>query len=139
VKSFVLDASVALAWLIDTSVAPYAMRVRQLLLRGNRAVVPALWQWEIANGFVMAERRGILTPSDTVEILQNFETALGLWIEIENESVSMRRIITTARECHLTAYDAAYLVLAREQQLPIATLDRGLAEAAKRIGVPLLH
>jgi predicted nucleic acid-binding protein len=50
----------------------------------------------------------------------------------------MRRIIATAREFQLTADDAAYLDLATEQQLPIATLDRHLAEAAKRARVRLL-
>jgi len=138
VKRFVLDASVALAWFVDRSIAPYAAGVRKLLLAGSRAVVPALWQLELVNGFVVAERRGVLTPSDTAQILQNFEIVLAQSIEIRHEPVSMRRIIATAREFQLTADDAAYLDLATEQQLPIATLDRHLAEAAKRARVRLL-
>ena len=47
-------------------------------------------------------------------------------------------ILTLAERHRLTAYDAAYLALALEQQLPLATLDRELAEAATREGVPLL-
>ena len=135
---FVLDASVTLAWLIDRSVAPYASHVRQLLLAGSRAVVPALWQMEVANGFVIAERRAMLTPSDTAQILQTFDVVLGNSIEIQHGSVSVRRVIATARQSRLTAYDAAYLDLAKDQQLALATLDRGLAEAAKQAGVPLL-
>jgi len=139
VKSFVLDASVTLAWLIDKSTAPYAAHVRQLLLRGSRALVPALWQWEVANGFVSAEQRGVLTSSDTTEMLQAFEKAIGHVIEIRSESASIQGVVATARESRLTAYDAAYLALAREQQLPIATLDRSLAKAAREVGVALLH
>ena len=134
---FVLDASVALSWLIDKPVAPYATAVRQLLRGDNRAVVPLLWQCEIANGFVMAEKRGLLGPSDTAQILQNFDTIARL-IDIRYDSLSIRRTIATARESGLTAYDATYLDLARDQQLPIATLDRQLAAAAKKAGIPLL-
>ncbi|MGA8345060.1 MAG: type II toxin-antitoxin system VapC family toxin [Candidatus Sulfotelmatobacter sp.] len=137
-KRFVLDASVALAWFIDRSIAPYATAVRKHLLDGSRAVVPALWQLEVVNGFVIAERRGVLTSAEAMGILQNFEIVLGQSIEIRHEPVSMRRIIATAREFRLTAYDAAYLDLAREQQLPIATLDPHLVEAATRASIPLL-
>ena len=61
---FVLDASVALAWFVNNPVPPYALRVRQLLLDGARALVPALWQLEMANGLAVAERRRILAPPD---------------------------------------------------------------------------
>lgn len=137
--SFVLDASVALAWLIDRSINPYAIRVKQLLLRGSRAVVPSLWQLEVANGLVMAERGGLLTPADTNEILQSFEDVLVRSIEIMHESMPVRRVIAAAREFDLTAYDARYVELARDQRLPIATLDRRLAASAKKANVPLLQ
>ena len=133
---FVLDASVALSWLIDKPVAPYATWVRQQVRGDNRAVVPLLWQSEVANGFVVAERRGLLGPSDTAQILQNFD-AIARSIDIRHESFSIRRTIATARESGLTAYDAIYLDLARDQQLPLATLDRQLAAAAKKAGIPL--
>jgi predicted nucleic acid-binding protein len=137
VTRFVLDASVTLAWLIDRETPPYAMRVRHLLLTGSRASVPALWQWEIANGFVVSERRGVLKPSETAEILHDFEVVRAA-IEIKPEVASIPRVIAAARENGLTAYDAAYLDLAYEQQMPIATLDRALVKAANRAGVPLL-
>jgi predicted nucleic acid-binding protein len=134
---FVLDASMTLAWLIDPTIPPYAAHVRQLLVSGGTALVPALWQWEVANGFVVRERRGLLTPSETAEILRNFERA-SRQIEISPAPVMVRRIVDLARESGLTPYDAAYLALAREQSLPLATLDRRLAEAAGKAGVRLL-
>lgn len=137
-KRFVLDASITLAWLIDRSVTPYATRVRQLLYDGSRAVVPALWQWEVANGFVTAERRGLLSSSETAQILQTFDTVLAS-IEIKQDLIPIRRNIRMAVDHQLTAYDAAYLQLAKEEQLPIATLDRALTEAATMAAVPLLQ
>ena len=138
-KRFVLDASVALAWFIDHPVAPYASRVKRLLLSGNRAVVPALWQLEVTNGFLVAERRGTLPSLDTSQALHNLEIMLAQVIEHSQETVSMRRILALAREFRLTAYDAAYLDTARGLHLPLATLDSRLAHAAANAGVELLR
>ena len=135
---FVLDASVTLAWFLDHPPAPYAGRIKGMLLEGSRAVVPALWSLEVANGFVVAERRGLLTPSDLTEALQNLEIVLAQAIEQSAESPTVRRVLATAREFRLTAYDAAYLDAARSHQLPLASLDRRLMEAATQASVPLV-
>jgi len=139
VNRLVLDASVALAWFIDRPIAPYATRVRQLLLAGHRAVVPLVWRLEVANGFVVAERRGLLTPSDIAHALQNFEIVLAQSVEDSSLSIPMRRVIDTARQFRLTAYDAEYLDTARLQQLPLATLDRQLEAAAVQAGLSLVR
>ena len=136
---FVLDASVALSWFIDRPVAPYAVRVEEVLARGGRAIVPALWRVEVPNGFVIAERRRILTFSDTALAIQKCEALLRKSIDSVQEPVSLRQVLTLAQQFQLTAYDACYLDLARELRLPLATLDRRLAEAANQAGVPLLH
>jgi len=139
VTQFVLDASVALSWFIDRPVAPYAVRVEEVLARGGRAIVPALWRVEVPNGFVIAERRRILTFSDTALAIQKCEALLRKSIDSVQEPVSLRQVLTSAQQFQLTAYDACYLDLARELRLPLATLDRRLAEAANQAGVPLLH
>jgi predicted nucleic acid-binding protein len=138
-KRFVLDASIALAWFIDRTIAPYAVSVRQLLQNGDRAVVPPLWQVEVWNCIVMAERRGIITASDTAELLQNLEVVIAQSIETSQEAPSSRRVVAAAREFRLTAYDAVYLDLAMQLQLPLATLDRALHHAATKAGIPLAH
>ena len=136
-KRFVLDASVALAWFLDRPTAQYADHVKQLLLRGARAVVPGLWHLEIANGFVMAERRGMLTPSETIEAMQNLEVVIGQAIE-SGDPVPTRGILTAARKFQLTAYDAVYLETALREGLPLATLDRQLLAAASKAGVEIV-
>jgi predicted nucleic acid-binding protein len=138
VKRFVLDASVALAWFVDRPTAPFADHVRELLLRGDRALVPTLWQLEIANGFITAERRGVLTPSDTVEALQNLDVVIAQAVEHSQDSVSMRRALQAGRKFGLTAYDAVYLETALALDLPLATLDRQLKTAASKSGVEVL-
>lgn len=137
-KRFVLDASVVLAWFVARPPAPYADHVRRLLLRGDRAIVPALWQLEVANGFIIAERRGVLTLSDTADALQDLDLVIAQAIEHSQDPVSMRRALQAGRKFGLTAYDAVYLETALGQDLPLATLDRQLVAAASKAGVKIL-
>lgn len=137
---FVLDASVALAWFIDRPIPPFAAQVAGVLEREEgRALVPALWRVEVSNGLVIAERRNVLTASDTADAIRRIEMLLVRSIESVDEPVQIRRALSAAQESGLTAYDAVYLDLARQQRLPLATLDRQLAAAAKKAGVTLLR
>jgi predicted nucleic acid-binding protein len=139
VNRFVLDASIALAWFIDPSVSPLAARIQRFLLQGDRAVVPYLWRPEVANGFVVAQRRGILTSVRSAQAFAELDLLLAQSIENVTQDLSIQRVVTTAQNFGLTAYDATYLETAREQQLPLATLDRRLAAAAGQAGVPLIR
>ena len=138
-KAFVLAASVALGWTLDNPVPATATRAKQALLSGTRAVVPALWHLEIANGLVVAERRGILTSSDATLALAQLEQLCAQALEIETEMVPMRQALTTARTYALSAYDSVYLDLALRTRLPLATLDVALRKAAGKAGVVLLR
>ena len=137
-KTFVLDASVALGWTLDNPVPASAIRAKQALLSGNRAVVPALWHLEIANGLVVAERRGILTSSDAMLALLQLEQLCAQALEVEADIVPMRQAFITARTYQLSAYDSVYLDLALRIRLPLATLDVPLRTAAGKAGVELL-
>ena len=137
-KRFVLDASITLAWFLDRPTSQYADRIRERLLRGDQGVVPSLWQLEVANGFISAERRGAFTPSDTTEALDNLDMVVAQSIENSPDTVSMRSALHTARKFRLTAYDAVYLETALRQNLPLATLDRQLLAAASKAGVEIL-
>lgn len=137
-KRFVLDASVALAWFLDDPVAPLALRVKQALIGEARAVVPALWHLEMANGLVVAERRRILTAVDVVRSLAHLEQ-LSAQLDTSGDVVPTRQALTTARSFQLSAYDAVYLDTARNEGLPLATLDRSMRAAAGRAAVELFH
>lgn len=132
---FVLDASVALRWFLGGPMPPYARRVRQLMLAGARAVVPALWHLEIANGLTVAERRGILTPADLDQSLTDIERLLTQAVHTDPGLVPVRQALTTARAFGLSAYDAVYLEVARRERLPLATLDEELRAAAAQSDV----
>lgn len=135
---FVLDASVALAWFIDPVITPLAISVQQMLLQGDRAVVPHLWLPEMANGFVVAQKRGSLTSARISQAFAELDFLMSQSIDTADAPLPIRRIVSTAQSFVLTAYDAVYLDTARELRLPIATLDQRLATAAMQAGVPLI-
>ena len=136
---FVLDASVALAWLVDKPASPYAIHVRNSLSAGTRGLVPALWHLEMANGLVVATRRKDLSADDANKGLEFIEQMLVYTIESDADPVSVRSLFATARTHKLSAYDAVYLDLARREGLPLATLDQRLRAAAKTAGVELFQ
>jgi predicted nucleic acid-binding protein len=138
-NGFVLDASVALRWFLDNPMPPFANRVKQHLLKGARAAVPALWHLEMSNGLVVAQRRSILTAADVDQAVIDLEQFVAQAVDTETSVVSVRRSLATARAFQLSAYDAVYLDLARSQRLTLATLDDRLRAAATQAGVSLLR
>jgi predicted nucleic acid-binding protein len=134
----VLDASVALAWFIDNPVPSYAVRVRQALIDGAGALVPALWHLEIANGLAVAERRRTLSAPDLIASLVQLEK-LSVRIETDVTTLSARQALDIARSFQLSAYDGTYLETARTVGLPLASLDNALRAAAARAGVEMFH
>lgn len=138
-SSFVLDASVSLRWFLDNPLPPYAKRVMQLVIKGQRAVVPALWHLEMSNGLAVAQRRSILTSADVEDALSHLEQLLARAIDTDSALISVRQSLSTARAFQLSAYDAVYLDLARREKLPLASLDARLRSAAKPAGVPLVR
>jgi hypothetical protein len=101
-KTFVLDASVALGWTLNNPVPTSATRAKQALLSGIKGVAPALWHLEIANELAAA-RRGILTSSDAMLAVLQLEQLCAQALEIEADLVSMRQALTTARAYQLSA------------------------------------
>jgi len=138
-KTFILDASVALGWTLDNPVPVSAARAKQALLSGARALAPALWHLEIANGLAVAERRGVLTASDATLALLQLEQLCAQALDIDADVVLLRQAFETARTYRLSAYDSVYLDLALRARLPLATLDVALRRAAGKAGVELLH
>ena len=66
--ALVLDASVTLSGAFEDEASE---EIEAFLAATNQhgALVPGIWPLEVANGLLMAERRGRLTEADTVAFL----------------------------------------------------------------------
>lgn len=132
----VLDASATLAWLvrrvdpIEDQLADEVLR----FVRAANAVVPALWFPEVANGVLVAERRGGVSQSTSAAFLC-MVNALPVVEDATRPSAVQPIVLTLARAYKLTAYDATYLELAMRRAATLATFDRKLAAAARSAGL----
>ena len=133
---FVLDALIALAWCFDDEASP-ATEALLDQVRTHGAVVPTLWHLELGNVLLAAERRGRTIEGGIVVRLSLF-ARLPIEIDVETSGRAWRETLVLARAERLTLYDGAYLELAMRRGLPLATTDRELAAAAKRVAVAVL-
>jgi predicted nucleic acid-binding protein len=133
---FVVDASAALAWFFADE---RTQETDTLLLSLERdfAVTPAIWPAEMANAFLVAERRGRVLRAAITKYLSDL-AVLPLRAERALGPDDMVAVIDLAKRHSLTAYDACYLDVALRHKLPLATRDADLAAAAAGQGVKLL-
>jgi predicted nucleic acid-binding protein len=132
---FVLDGSVALAWLFLDERDEYADAI-VAKLPNLEMLVPRLWHLEVANVLLVGERRRRCSQADSTQWL-SYLAGLPIVVDDSTEVRAWSDTIGLARQHGLSAYDAAYLEIALREGVPIATLDAPLKAAAKATGVPI--
>ena len=133
---FVLDASVAVAWCFDDESTPAAWALLDRL-RTAPGHVPTLWELEIGNILLGAERRRRITQARAVSFL-GILGELDIRVDPDLPGRAFRDALPIARAHHLTTYDATYLELAMRLGLPLATKDAALICAANAVRVKTL-
>jgi predicted nucleic acid-binding protein len=134
--TFVVDASIVIAWCFDDETSPTADLVLGRIDEEG-AIAPAHWPLEVANALRMAERRGRLAPSDLGRLRVLLATLPVELAPVELET-ALHGVLETARAHDLTAYDAVYLELAAVKGMPLATVDDRLRQACDRAGIELV-
>jgi len=134
---FVLDSSVTMAWFFQDEAGSSSDELLDELNRDGRAVVAMHWALEVGNTLLVAERRKRCSVADTAHYV-GILNALPIEVDSETATNAATTTLALARSHELTLYDGAYLELAMRRKLPLATLDRDLRAAAKRVGVECL-
>lgn len=127
---YVMDCSIALAWVFQDEATAETEALRDSLL-DDLAIVPAIWPLEIGNAVLNATRSKRLQASDWPQIRAAL-TALPIEVESVDAGLALEIVLPLADRLGLSVYDAAYLELAKRLDLPLATLDKKLAVAARR-------
>ncbi len=119
----VLDASAAIDWLVQTAAAP---RIESRIFSRNQSLhAPELLDLEVAQVLRRLAREGALSASRAEAAIQDL---LDLRITRYPHSVLLPRIWQLRH--NLSAYDAAYVVLAEKLGATLLTRDARLASAA---------
>ena len=132
---FVIDASIAVAWILEDEQSELADRVIDSLV-SKTAAAPSLWSLELANILIVAERRGRIDAAKRRLLAQGLQD-LGV-VEISwSQARVFGEVLSLAVKHRLSSYDASYLELAQRLSLPLASLDYDLRKAAGAEHVPL--
>lgn len=127
---FVLDNPVVSGWTVESRATPYTEAIARRLER-DRALVPPIRELEFTNVLRTACTRGRLQAHVARAMV---EQVMSLPIDVDREPVRPAEVLALALRFGLSAYDAAYLELALRRQVPIATSDEALADAATASG-----
>jgi predicted nucleic acid-binding protein len=132
----VIDASVMIAWLINEPHLALSEDIYQLLAE-EPIRVPAHWPVEVGNALSVNMRRGRITP-DRLSAITGRLAHLDIVVEPAGTPDTIVPLIRFAADNGLTCYDAAYVLLARNAEGALATVDTDMRRAAQRLAIPLL-
>jgi predicted nucleic acid-binding protein len=131
----VIDASMALAWVIELAQSDEAAQAEALLRRCGEEPwwVPPLWHLEVINAFVVAERRWVIESGQSDRFLHRL-LALPIQTDTTAEETCRPAVLVLARALQLSANDARYLQLTQRLGDRLATFDRRLRTSAEQLG-----
>ena len=132
--AFVLDNSVVCGWFIENQASAYGDAIARQL-QDERAAVPAVWELELANVLRTACLRQRMTAQHAQTTLAQI---VSLPIDVDRQGAPPAELLALALRFGLSSYDAAYLELALRLQIPLATVDGPLRDAALASGVGLV-
>jgi len=135
---FVLDNSVAMRWLLESNKVAdqaYAEKVLESFTE-REALVPDLWHLEASNVLLGAEKHSGLSVGEIEGFISQLEN-LPIHVDPLTSHQAFSRTLALGRAYKLSSYDAAYLELAIRNGTPLATLDKYLVKAAKKVGVEI--
>lgn len=133
----VVDASVALAWLLDESEANhrYSADVAAAKLEGDEELIaPMLMAQECSYRLL---KIGRTKRWGEALVAEYGETIDMIGVRYLDQLSTVSGLVRFAVRRHVQGYDAVYLALALATGAKLATLDGGLKTAARAAGVEL--
>ncbi len=119
-KSVVVDASVAVKWVVAEDFSDQAD-----LLKGSALCAPAHWQAEAVNVLWAKVYRGDLLPAGAIDRARMLMQAP---VELVPLSPLMDDALKQSLACGITIYDFLYLALAVARDIAFVTADRKLLQ-----------
>jgi predicted nucleic acid-binding protein len=130
VRTVVLDASAALAWILPRQATSAAA-----LLKDSNSLIfeaPDIFEWEVRNVLLTLDRRGVFLEGDYDAAVAIYDS---LEVNLRPPVLDIDQIAALARRTRLSLFDASYLALALDQSWPLASRDEALLTVASEAGV----
>ena len=136
-NAVVVDNSVSMRWLFDDGSSKDKKYAKQVLenidAQSSHVIVPFLWVHEAA--FVV----NFYSNSESLELetIMNHLSSLFHLCTVVSTQNEPSTVFEFSNRHKISAYDAAYLMLAQQQVCSIATLDKKMTKVAKSISLDL--
>ena len=132
--TWVVDASIALKWVIPEVLSDRADRVRD---GENDILAPDLLLVDVANALWKKTTAGEVTPRDADEA---FDLVTGSGIHLHSTVPLLPRAMQMARRLVHPVYDCVYLALAEREHAAVVTADQRLLRrlSARRLNVSIV-
>ncbi|MEE4203757.1 MAG: type II toxin-antitoxin system VapC family toxin [Halieaceae bacterium] len=133
----ILDNSVVMRWLVASAneeQQAYALAIRDGLREGMQPVVPYLWIYEASHVVSRYVSSNELTLENGTAAIRALYQLLSVMV-VKESPVELMNFAATH---NISAYDAAYILLAKQVRAPLATLDQQMRSVATDQGVHCL-
>jgi predicted nucleic acid-binding protein len=126
-KIYVLDASVAVKWILPETEEPFSAEAKRLMKRaldGDAGlVVPDIFWAELANVIWKGRRRGRLDGEDVASAMASL---MSLDVQVAGTGELIPAALEAAMNLNIAVYDACYVELANRLNVSLVTADREL-------------
>lgn len=118
----VIDSSYLLAYLLPDETNPQVQETFELYKAGSiRLISSPLLSFEVSNGMYAATLSKRISRISAKKLVESF-----LKLPITYEAVDTLQALELSFKYKISVYDASYLLLARQKNIPLLTLDKQL-------------
>jgi predicted nucleic acid-binding protein len=121
---YILDASVALKWVLSEADSPIANRLRdEFKQQSHELLAPDTLPVEIAHALTRAERTGLIPKGQAAVLFADVVTPAP---DLRSHLDVLARAIDISSDARIGVYDCLYVALSEREQCPIVTSDQRL-------------
>jgi predicted nucleic acid-binding protein len=117
----VSDTNLMIRLYVESAISPLA---RELMLRDPDWAAPVLWRSEFRSTLIKGIRSKLMGLDDALRIISEAESMMSF----NEHEVASDDVLELAALSGCSAYDAEFVVLARDLRVPLVTTDRELLE-----------
>jgi predicted nucleic acid-binding protein len=129
-RSVVIDASAVIAVVTNEVHKPALIR----LTEGVELLSPASLPVEVGNAFSAMFKRSRISLSDARAAVETYQR-----IAIRLTPIDLGQALDLSHQLNIYAYDAYLVACGLQYRSPLLTVDGGLRDAARRVGVEVLE
>ncbi|MGH7136451.1 MAG: type II toxin-antitoxin system VapC family toxin [Pirellulales bacterium] len=119
---YILDASVALKWVLSEADSPIANRLRdEFKQRIHELLAPDTLPVEIAHALTRAERKGLIPKGQAAVLFADVVTPAP---DLRSHLDFLARAIDISSDARMGVYDCLYVALAEREQCLVVTADQ---------------